>query len=301
MPDKKIRRRRAVLALLVVVSLILLTVYYSTSDDNALHSVQHDAVAALSPIQKGASKVLSPVRDVFGFISSTVHAKSQNSELKQQNQSLRAQLDQALTSEAQYKEIKKDLKLDTANNLQNFDPVMSSVIGKDPSLWYDSVEIGVGSGSGVAEYDPVVGSGALVGYISEVYGSVSDVRLLGDDKFAVGAMVVQSQSGGTSYSGIIAPKVGNPQELVLSDLPSTATISYGANVVCSGFKDTADNAIRSFCPAGIPIGTVSTQNTTDALADSQQLSVTPVADLQHLSVVQVLTRPQASTVSASLP
>lgn len=300
MPDKKIRRRRAVLALLVVVSLILLTVYYSTSDDNALHSVQHDAVVVLSPIQKGASKVLSPVRDVFGFISSTIHAKSQNSELRRTNQSLRTQLDQALTNEAQYKELKKDLKLDTADNLQDYDPVVSSVIGKDPSLWYESVEIGVGSGSGVAEYDPVMGDGGLVGYISEVYGSVSYVRLLGDDKFAVGAMVVQ-QSGGTSYSGIIEPKVGNPQQLVLTDLPANATISSGANVVCSGFKDTAETVVHSFCPAGIPVGTVSTENTTDALADSQQLSVTPVADLQHLSVVQVLTRPQASTVSASLP
>jgi rod shape-determining protein MreC len=297
-PDKKIRRRRAVLALLVVVSLILLTVYYSTSDDNALHSVQNDAVAVLSPIQKGASKVLSPVRDVFGFISSTVHAKSQNSELKRTNETLRSQLDQALTDQAQFKADQKALKLDASDNISNFDPVNTTVIAKDSSLWYTSVEIGVGSNEGVAEYDPVVGNGALIGNISEVYGSVSYVRLLGDEKFAVGAMAL---SNGTSYSGIIEPKVGNPQQLVLTDLPANATISSNSNVVCSGFKEIGDTAIRSYCPAGIPIGTVSTQNTTDALADSQQLSVTPVADLQHLSVVQVLTRPQASTVSASLP
>ena len=61
MHDKQVRRRRAVLALLVVVSLILLTAYFGESPQSPLHNVQRGIVQVFSPVQAGASKVLSPI------------------------------------------------------------------------------------------------------------------------------------------------------------------------------------------------------------------------------------------------
>src|SRR5438270_5729772 len=92
MHDKQVRRRRAVLGLLVAVSLILLTAYFGESPSSPLHSVQRGIVEVLSPVQEGASKALKPVRDVAGWFSSTLHAKSQVSKLQTQVHSLTSRL-----------------------------------------------------------------------------------------------------------------------------------------------------------------------------------------------------------------
>jgi len=299
--DKTIRRRRIVLGVLVALSLILLSAYFGESPSSPLHAVQRGVVAVLSPIQTGASKVLSPVRDIAGFVSSTINAKAQNAQLKKQVADLRQSYDQLLYQQSQYQQLSSLQKLDTANKISTYSPVTASVIGKNPVLWYDTIEVDAGSAQGVHQYDPVIGDGGLVGDVTVVDGNYSIVTLLTSPRFAVGAMVLTPSR--LSYSGVLQPKVGNPQQLLLNYLPSTAQIGAGDAVVTSGFTDTSNSSIRSLYPPGIPIGTISTSSTQiqDSLVNSQQLDVSPVVDLQHLSVVQILTHPHPTTQSAALP
>lgn len=301
MHDKTIRRRRAVLALLVVVSLILLTAYFGESPSSPLHSVQRGFVAVLSPVQDGASKVLSPVRDVAGWFSSTFKAKSQVSQLRKENEQLRQAYDQEQSELAELPALEREQKLDTSDDISSYSPLAANVIARDPVLWYDTITVDRGSDDGVRDYDPVIGDGGLVGDVTAVTGGTSIVTLVTSPKFAVGAMVITNDH--TGDSGVLQPKVGNPDELLLSYLPSNANISSGATVVTSGFKDPSDPSIESLYPRGIPIGTVSTANANiqDMLINSQQLDVAPVVDLQQLASVQILTKPQAATESASLP
>ena len=77
MYDKTVRRRRAVLGLLVACSLILLTAYFGESGGGALHGVQRGVLEVVSPIQEGASRALKPVRDLFGWVGDTSHAKGE--------------------------------------------------------------------------------------------------------------------------------------------------------------------------------------------------------------------------------
>ena len=83
--DKVVRRRRAVLGLLVLVSIVLLTAYFGESPSSPLHSVQRGVVAVVSPIEDGASHVLSPVRDVSDWFSTTLRAKSENGQLRRED------------------------------------------------------------------------------------------------------------------------------------------------------------------------------------------------------------------------
>src|SRR4051812_8661059 len=92
MHDRAVRRRRAVLALLVAASLILLTAYYGESDDGRLHSAQRGALGALSPIQEGASRVLKPFRDLFGWFGDTVDAKDQRDKAEAERDKFRVQV-----------------------------------------------------------------------------------------------------------------------------------------------------------------------------------------------------------------
>jgi rod shape-determining protein MreC len=286
--DKQIRRRRAVLALLVVVSLILLTDYFGESSSSPLHSVQRGIATVLSPVQEGASTVLSPVRDVAGWFSSTFRAKSQLAQRTAENHTLRLDDARLQYEVTQYKKYARLLKLDRSYNLHAYGLVAANVIAKDPVLWYETITVDKGSGDGVRQWDPVVGPGGLVGRVSQVYSDAAIVSLLTSPDFAVGAEVENS----TGSAGLIQPEAGNPSTLQLINLPTTAPqVGTGQVVVTSGYKDSGNSAIHSFAPAGIPIGTISSENPQSSLLTNQPLQVTPFADLPDLSAVQILTHP----------
>jgi rod shape-determining protein MreC len=292
--DKQVRRRRAVLALLVGVSLILLTAYFGESPNSPLHNVQRGIVEVMSPIQQGASTVLSPVKDVAGWFSDTLNAKSRADRLQNEVNSLTARLDYYEQQATLTGQLEAQIKLDNSNSINSYQPVAADVIARDPTLWYQTVTIDVGSDNGVALNDPVTGDGALVGKITTVDSSVSIVTLITDHTFGVTADVLP---GG--YQGVLVPAVGNPNALLLQDLPSHAPIQSGDQVVTAGFMDPSNPTLNSLYPAGIPIGTVSNASQNQLLTN-QQVTVAPQANLRHLSTVQVLTRPHNNNVRAQV-
>jgi rod shape-determining protein MreC len=279
--------------LLVGVSLILLTAYFGESPNSPLHNVQRGIVEVLSPIQEGASKALKPVRDVAGWFSDTLHAKSQRDQLEKQVQSYRVQLAKAQSAEAENAQLSREVGLNNSVGFSSYKPVAANVIGRDPTLWYATIEVDKGSEDGVRNNDPVTGDGALVGKVTTVDPTASIVTLITDHTFAVTAQV----QDGAGDTGVLVPAVGNPNQLILQYLPSHAQISVGQQVVTAGFKS---GTLDSLFPAAIPIGQVSNadQNT---LINSQQVQVAPAADLRHLDVVQVLTNPQPGTQRAQVP
>jgi rod shape-determining protein MreC len=303
--DKQIRRRRAVLALLVAVSLILLTVYFGESPNSPLHAVQRGVGDVLSPVQDGASKVLSPVRDIAGWFSRTINASSKNTQLENEVAKLRNELSQYQYDAIQNRRLNSLVHLDRANNIDSYSPVTASVIGTNPSVWWDQIEINAGAGDGVSLNDTVIagsgsgaGSGGLVGEVTTVGSNYSVVTLLTAPKFAVGALV--EEGGSNSDTGILQPAIGEQGSLLLQYLPPHAQISVGDLVVTSGFRDRQNPLVKSFAPAGIPIGQVTNANQ-NTLINNQDVTVDPAVDLRHLSVVQVLTRSTSRTVSASFP
>jgi rod shape-determining protein MreC len=282
-----------VLALLVVVSLILLTAYFGESPQSPLHSVQRGIVQVFSPVQAGASKVLSPVRDVANWVSDTLRAKSKVDKLLQQNRALTAQVATLKTEQLQNEQLTAEVGLDQTIGVRNYHPVGANVIGRDPTLWYQQVEVDSGSDDGVALNDPVLADGGLVGDVTSVDASISIVTLITDASYAAAAQVTDS-AGDT---GILAPSVGNPNQLLLQDLPGQAQIAAGQQVVTAGFKS---GSLTSLYPPGLPIGTVTSVNR-NQLFNNNEVPVSPTADLRHFDSVQILTRPHAANVRAQVP
>jgi rod shape-determining protein MreC len=294
--DKQVRRRRVLLASLVGVSLILLTAYFGESPNSPLHSVQRGIVEVLSPVQQGASTVLKPVRDVAGWFSDTLNAKSQRDQLRTQVDRLRAEVAQYRSAALQNAQLTREIGLDNSLGISSYRPVAAQVIARDPTLWYATVEVDQGSDDGVHLEDPVVGDGALVGKVTTVDATVSVVTLITDHSYAVSAQV-QDQQGDT---GVLVPAVGNPNQLLLQNLPRPGAGQAGPQVnqlvVTAGFKF---KALDSLYPAGIPIGEVSDANQNDLL-NNGQVQVAPAADLRHLDVVQILTKARAGTQRAQV-
>lgn len=295
MHDKQVRRRRAVLALLVGVSLILLTDYFGESPSSPLHGVQRGIVEVLSPIQQEASKVLSPVRNVAGWFSDTFNAKSRADRLQKQVSQLTKEADAYHQQALVAGQLQNQVGLDASHGLSAYHPVAANVIGRDPTLWYQTIEVDKGSDDGVSFNAPVTGDGALVGKVTTVGASFSIVTLITDPSYAVTAEVLNA--GGDA--GVLVPAVGNPSQLLLQQLPRYASIQAGARVVTAGFKDPRDPALNSLYPPGIPIGQVSNADQ-NQLVNNQQVQVLPAADLRHLSSVQILTHAHAGNVRAQV-
>jgi len=276
--DKTVRRRRAVLILLVVLSLILLTAYFGEARSGGLHSVQRGFLTVVSPIQDGANKALKPVRNLFGWFSSTLHAKSQNTELRKQVDKLRGEVTANQESEHSYRQLLKLYHLDSELGVADYNPVPATVVYQSPNIWYSTVTIDKGSSSGVRVNDPVITGEGLIGKVTEVASDGALVSLITDS-----AVEVTAKISATGAIGLVQPEVGEPGKLLMNYIESTTNVAPGDYVVTSG---TVSSQGVSLFPKGIPIGQVTSVNEQSPF---KSVDVSPLADLHSLDVVQVLT------------
>ncbi len=276
MHDKTVRRRRVVLGLLVVLSLLLLTAYFGEAPNGRLHGVQRDFLAIVSPIQDGANKALKPVRDLFGWFGDTLHAKSQRNELLKQNEQLRREL---VADQAEKRTYRQLISLNHLDQLgvDEYHPVTATVVGKNPELWYQTVNIDKGEAAGIHVNDPVINGEGLVGRVATVVSDGAQVDLITDS-----AMGVSARIGSNTATGLLQPKVGEPNDLLLQYLPANYRPNPGEYVVTSG---TVSNE-ESLYPPGILIGRVTSVNEESAY---ESVNVQPLANLHNLDIVQVLT------------
>jgi rod shape-determining protein MreC len=274
--DKTVRRRRALLALLVVLSLLLLTAYFGESSSGRLHGVQRTFLTVVSPIQDAANKALKPVRDAFEWFGETIHAKGQRDELRKQIDHLRPEL---VAAEAEKRTYQQLLSLYHVNQLgvSSYHPVLATVVAKSPNIWYSTVTIDKGSPDGVRVNDPVINGEGLVGKVVAVEPDGAQVDLITDSTMGVSARI-----GTSNATGIVQPKVGEPNDLLLQYLPANYRPNPGEYVVTSG---TVSNE-ESLYPPGILIGRVASVNEESAY---DSVNVQPLANLHNLDIVQVLT------------
>jgi rod shape-determining protein MreC len=280
--DKTVRRRRAVLGLLVASSLILLTAYFGESAGGGLHSVQRGVLDVVAPVQEGASRVLKPVRDLFGWAGDTLDAKGELKDVSKDRDALREELVQTQAKLRESTQLKDQELLNQAHGLDDNGPVRSRVIAKDPNLWFDQVTIDKGTGDGVHRNQAVVNGQGLVGRVTFVTGSTAIVTLITNHTTKIGGTV--SESG---VEGLVEVEQGHPTDLVLNQLSSKDRVSGGKLVVTSGTTSTV-NRYPSPYPRDIPIGRVT--RVEDAGSDDQQVHLAPFADLRRLDLVEVLTK-----------
>ena len=280
--------------LLVVLSLLLLTAYFGEAPSGRLHGVQRAFLTVVSPIQDGANKALKPVRDLFGWFGDALHAKGQRDQLRRQNDILRREVVADQAEKRSYRQLISLYHLDQLG-VNDYHPVTATVFGKSPNIWYSTVTIDKGSSAGVRVNDPVINGEGLVGKVVQVASDGAQVDLITDSSVGVSARV-----GTSNATGIVQPKAGDPNDLLLQYLPANSQVNNGEYVVTSGTVSPDD----SLYPPGIVIGQVTSVNEESAY---RSVNVHPTANLHNLDVVQVLTsgagtRPSnLSRLAASLP
>ena len=100
----------------------------------------------------------------------------------------------------------------------------ATVIGKSPNIWYSTVTIDKGESSGVHVNDPVVNGEGLVGKVAQASSDAAQVDLITDSTMGVSARI-----GASTATGILQPKVGEPNDLLLQYLPADGAAERRAN------------------------------------------------------------------------
>ena len=104
-------------------------------------------------------------------------------------------------------------------------------------------------------------------------------------------MGVSARVGSSSATGIVQPKVGDPNDLLLQYLPANTHVNKGEYVVTSGTVAGPDDSLY---PPGLLIGQVTSENEESAFTS---VNVHPIANLHNLDVVEVLTSPAHGSAS----
>jgi len=162
---------------------------------------------------------------------------------RRENQQLRLQLTQAQAALTENQRLRNALGL--ANRLP-WKLKLTRVVGRDPANWWRTIRIDAGLRDGIPTNAPVLTAEGLVGRVSELGYSHSQVVLLGDPDCRVSALIEESRD-----HGVIAPNSSSPLDNILVDmsfLSRNSPLKAGQRVVTSG--------LGGIFPKGIVIGQI---------------------------------------------
>jgi rod shape-determining protein MreC len=156
---------------------------------------------------------------------------------------------------------------------------LASVVLREPSNWWRTVQLDLGSRDGIKVNMPVLTTDGLVGRISSVGLTRSQVVLLGDPHCKVAGRIENPARD----SGVIGPAGALESEFVeMNYLPSNASLKPGQAVVTSG--------IGGIFPKDIPIGKIADWRTVEyGLSTLARVKLN--ANLSSLEEVWVMLEP----------
>ncbi len=268
------KNRRLTIVVLLIICLLLVTVYSREGENGIFHRVQRFSLEIISPLQKGISKIIRPVKDGIGYFFDLFSISEERDRLLEENREMRNRLMDMERLEKENELLKA--MINVKESQKSWDFLVADVIGSNPDNWKETIQISAGYDDGVLEYMAVLNEeGYLVGRVVVCTAHTSLVQLITDSESAIGARL---KSNGEM--GLIK---GEGQGVVkLEIINQDAVVNQGDLVITSGVGGTA--------PPGIPIGRVSeiSERRTDL---SRGISLEPLANLTKLEKVMVVLVP----------
>lgn len=266
------------------------------SEAHAIDPVQNLTLSVSAPAQNVLRNAASPVDDIYDGIADRGDLVRENEELRQQVETLEAQLAAQQDAEQRIQELEAALGVKQSRPEEQLLAV--NVIAEEPSNLKRMVAIDRGIDDGLDEGMIVLSqSGSLIGTIARAYEDYAWVRLLTDSDSAVNAEVPATAppaaSATTAPEASPAPPAGQTQlttvrgvaegtlgsRLLLDLLPPEVTIEPGSLVLTSG--------LGGNYPPGILIGSVSEVEQRPQ-SPFKRATLDPAADLGNLETALVL-------------
>jgi rod shape-determining protein MreC len=150
-------------------------------------------------VQSPVTTVTSSMSGYFSSISNLRSAQDENTLLKNHVQELEVELKGKEELAAENQRLKSLLDLKGSSK---YKVLTARIIGRDPSVWFDSSIIDRGSLDGVKLNMPVVTNGGLVGRITAVGPLTSQIDMITRDKSGVGGVI--GEISASSALGVIS-------------------------------------------------------------------------------------------------
>lgn len=265
-------RSRYTLILLVLTSVTLLTLDFRGF--GPLESARNGVLGFFAPVGDAAESVFSPVANAWNGAFGYGDLERENEELRQRIMDLEgaaADQERAADKVDRMEQLQADLQLPHMDGLE---VVNAEVVSSGVGNFDATIEINRGSNDGVAEDQPVIAGGALIGQVVRVSDTRSAIRLVTDPKFQVGVRVA-----GRPGLGIVSGQ-GDETRLRATSFDLTTEIRPGDHLVTSG-------AARSPFPPDIPVGVVTEVTADEAnLQKNAEVEIIPrLNDLLYVSVI----------------
>ncbi|HEY2866918.1 MAG TPA: rod shape-determining protein MreC [Pyrinomonadaceae bacterium] len=224
-------------------------------------------------VQSPVATISSGVTNYFRSIANLRSAQDENTDLKQKVEELQLELKakEGLTAENERLKNLLDLK-----DQSKYKVLTARIIGRDPSLWFDSAVINQGSLNGVKLNMPVVANGGLVGRVTAVSPLTAQIDLLTRDKSGVGAVI--GQVGTSNALGVVMGTSKNGL-LEMKYVPGTTDVQVGQSVFTTG-QD-------GIYPAGLKVGDIFDAKSYGS-SQPYQILIQPAASLDSIQEVGVL-------------
>jgi len=156
-----------------------------------------------------------------------------------------------------------------------FEVTGAAIIGKDPGNWFGIITINKGASQGLRPNMTVINGQGLVGRITSVSSTTSEVLLITDPRSGVSALIQETRA-----PGMVEGVASFPGQVRMVHIPVEAEPSKGQVVVTSGFG--------SMYPKGIPIGWVQDSRREPSGLFNSAI-VVPFVDFNRIEEVLVIT------------
>ncbi|MGF1511928.1 MAG: rod shape-determining protein MreC [Myxococcota bacterium] len=266
------RYRRWISAVLVLV-LPLIVYRAHARAPHLANPFEHVVRTLTTPIQSGLTQSVGWISDVWARYVDLADARRELSSLRIQYGQLRRRLDELELVASENQALRGLLSLDQRSPESEF--VMARVVGAGLGAGGETVIIDRGSLHDLRAGLPVVSEEGLVGSLSKVSWTSSEVILISDERTAVLVESVQTGARGRLR--------GNGLRVRIEDVLRADGLHAGERWVTSG--------LGGVFPAGIPVGSVLEVRTTPD-RPMLEADIEPAAGLRRLRVVAVVKVPQ---------
>ena len=224
-------------------------------------------------VQSPVTSVTASISNYFSSIASLRSAQSENDTLKQRVQEIEVELKQKEELAAENARLKLLLDL---KEQSKYKILTARIIGRDPSVWFDSSIVNRGTLDGVALNMPVVTDGGLVGRITAVSPLTAQVDLITRDKSGVGAVV--GQISDSNALGVVSG-TSKRDLLEMKYVSGSIDVQIGQTVFTTG-QD-------GIFPAGLKIGEI-VNIVSGSATTTHQIQIRPAARLDSMQEVGIL-------------
>ncbi|MBZ6069742.1 rod shape-determining protein MreC [Weissella cibaria] len=269
--------------LVVTVIVAIVTIGVITLSSRARSSQKEPALPTrvVSDVSGWVSGVVSsPVKALsssYAAITDLLNTYNENEKLTTKIDDLAQSKVQLQTLQAENRALKDQLKID--GTLTDYKVVNAVVISRLPSNWQSQLIINKGTNAGLKKGLSVMGSGGLIGRITQVNTTNAKVELLSDDSQVADRFAIRvTNSNSEVIDGIVTSFNQSKNLIVMGQITFDVDVKKGDLVTTSG--------LGGVTPAGLYVGKVASVGK-DNYGLSKKIYIKPATDFNNVPVVSV--------------